>query len=362
MKSWALSRRFTFILLPVFIILSLVMTPQAYGVVEELAIQSDTSTSNVIPQNISFSGAAAYSVPIVIPPGRAGLAPKLVLSYNSYQKNGWLGVGWSLDMGAIQRSTKYGVDYNSDDFVAMVNGSSSELVDRSNDWGQNYYGAKQEGAFSKFYKDPASGGFVQLAKDGKIYFFGTTAASRQDDPNDSSRVFKWCLDKVEDTNGNYMTITYEKDQGQIYLKQIDYTGNNAGLPTTNYVKFYLDEGQNDTPAMFTTNFSVVTAKRLKTIEVRSPTGLSRAYDFEYETYGSTSTWRTLLNYVRVYGNDASVNAITGQITGNIALSVTNFDYQASNNTFTIPDYNDPALPAHISGYNTHHNGQHSTLR
>lgn len=134
------------------------------------------------------SGAAVSSIPIVVPPGRKGIEPKLALNYNFNSRNGWIGVGWSLDMGAIQRSTKRGVDYDADDYVVTVNGSASELVPR-NDWGPHYYGAKIEGAFSKYYKDP-SGGWVVTAKDGTQYYYGSTAASRQDDPDDPGRVFK----------------------------------------------------------------------------------------------------------------------------------------------------------------------------
>jgi len=100
-----------------------------------------------IPDNILSTGAATINIPIEVPPGRLGIAPNISLMYNSYQKNGPLGVGWSLDMGAIQRSTKRGVNYSANDFVFIMNGSNSELVPRS-EWGSNYYGAKIEGEFS----------------------------------------------------------------------------------------------------------------------------------------------------------------------------------------------------------------------
>ena len=58
-------------------------------------------------------------------------------------------MGWDLDLGAIQRSTKFGVDYNANDFVAM-GGSSSELVPRS-EWGSGFYGIKIEGASTMDY-------------------------------------------------------------------------------------------------------------------------------------------------------------------------------------------------------------------
>jgi hypothetical protein len=81
-----------------------------------------------IPENFQFMGAAMIRIPIVVPPGRNGMQPNLSLVYNSNQRNGWIGVGWSLDMGSIQRSTKKGLDYNGTDFVASLNGSSSELI------------------------------------------------------------------------------------------------------------------------------------------------------------------------------------------------------------------------------------------
>jgi len=62
-------------------------TPVAPG------IAPNTEMSNVVPETLIFSGTATHSVPIAIPPGRSNIAPTLALTYNSYQKNGWLGEG-----------------------------------------------------------------------------------------------------------------------------------------------------------------------------------------------------------------------------------------------------------------------------
>ncbi len=232
--------------------------------VSEAEAQEEASTVSVgstpLPQDLSFTGAATYGIPIEVPPGRAGVAPNLSLTYNSYQGSGWIGVGWTLDLGFIQRSTKKGVNYSANDYVASINGSYSELLPRS-DWGTNYYGSRIEGALLKYYFNAATYGWEVTAKDGTKYYYGSTSASRQDN---AYGVFKWCLDKVQDTNGNYMTITYTKDQGEIYLDRIDYTGNGS-LNPTNYVKFYL-EGRTDVPSMYPSNTLVKTAYRLKTIE------------------------------------------------------------------------------------------------
>ena len=97
--------------------------------------------------NVSNTGAAAFSVPIQVPPGRGGIAvPGLSLQYASSGSNGWVGIGWDLSMGAIQRRTKYGLDYSGTDFV--VNGAT-ELVAQP-DWGTNYYGARLEESFTRY--------------------------------------------------------------------------------------------------------------------------------------------------------------------------------------------------------------------
>lgn len=142
--------------------------------------------------NVSrFAGAATAKIPIEVPPGRKGIAPQLALTYSSQQGSGWIGMGWMIDLGAIQRSTKRGVSYSTNNYVAAINGSSAELVPRA-DWGTNYYGARIEGTLSKYYYNAASGGWEVTSKDGTRYYYGTTAASRQDFTG-GAKIFKWCL-------------------------------------------------------------------------------------------------------------------------------------------------------------------------
>ncbi len=272
--------------------------PQVYG--------QESFASYVKVGEPSNSGAASASIPIVVPPGRNGIAPNLALTYNSNGPNGWIGVGWDIGIGHIQRSTKRAVDYNGDDYVFMKNGVSSELVLRP-DWNSycptsaTAYGSKIEGAFS-IYCRTTSNSWEVRTKDGTKYFFGyyyQTANSRQDNANG---IFKWALDRVEDTNGNYMTITYWKDQGEIYINRIDYTGNTAGIGTTNSVIFYY-ESRTDASPMYNTAASVVTGYRLKTIEVYGNSQLARKYVLDY-SYSATS-YRSMLTSVIQHGTDGT---------------------------------------------------------
>jgi len=236
-------------------------------------------------------------------------------------------------MGAIQRSVKFGVDYSNNSYVAVANGSSSELVPRG-DWGSNYYGAKIEGGFLKYYYNSTTDGWEVIAKNGTKYFYGSTLESRQyKTPN---LIYKWCLDKVEDRNGNYMSINYAQDQGEIYLDRIDYTGN-ASLSPSNYVKFYR-EMRSDAPIMYYGNFSAKMAYRLKTIEIRTIVSsnwvLVRAYKLSYPSY-SGSTSRSILSSVQLFGSDAVING-NGDISLNVGTSLpaTVLNWQNSGNNFT----------------------------
>jgi hypothetical protein len=55
------------------------------------------------------SGLPSLSYPLEVPPGRAGLAPELALHYHAGGGAGVLGLGWSLDLPAIERSLRAGI-------------------------------------------------------------------------------------------------------------------------------------------------------------------------------------------------------------------------------------------------------------
>ncbi len=283
--------------------------PLAY--VDEDVTEHDTT---VTVQKISdvplHTGEAVASISITVPLGRAKLSPKLLLRYSSSAGNGWVGVGWSLNMGAIQRQTKFGIKYDGKDFLFQDASSGGDLIYL----GSNYYGLKIEGPFSKFYWN-GNGGWIVTDKNGTKYFYGTASDSRQE--NTAGLPFKWCLDKVQDANGNTMILTYFKDEKEIYLKSIKYTGNVNGLVPTNTVTFYHELR----PDAFTYGIGtdlVKTRYRLKTIVVTT-FGDQRvsAYKFDYTQAHLVDI--SMLQKVQQFGSDALIDA-SGNITNALVAS------------------------------------------
>ena len=105
------------------------------------------------PEDVSPSGAAAWHIPVRVPPGRNGIAPDLFLSYDGQGRAGIAGEGWNVEPGSVRRSMKRGVDYGAREFVVSGARGSGELVPREADWGTGFYGAKIEEAFVKYRYD-----------------------------------------------------------------------------------------------------------------------------------------------------------------------------------------------------------------
>ena len=251
--------------------------------------------SNLKPQYETDiqTGRSTASIPLSVSPGRAGIQPNLSLSYTSGGSNTYCGAGWNLELGSVIRLGKRkGVpSYDDSKDVFLLTGQ--ELVSIGN----NEYRPKIESGFSKIIYNGTY--WLVTDKSGTKYYFGQEDQSRL---TNQKGTFKWCLDKVIDTNSNYMKLTYQKDQGQIYPQEVKYTGNETtGFSPTNTVTFVLETR----PKVIISSFSgskVVTAKRLSEIQVDVlGLGRVRSYKLEY----SDQNYNSLLTKVTQYGQDAT---------------------------------------------------------
>jgi hypothetical protein len=138
-------------------------------------------------------------------------------------------------------------------------------------------------------------------KQGTTYYFGQDNSSREYDPGNSLRIFKWLLSRIEDVHGNYMTLSYQRDCNKLYPLRIEYTGH--GPSSKNpfaKVEFELED-RPDVGITYIPGFKVETAKRVKNIRMFVNGALQRRYALTYEL--SAPTNRSTLDQVMMYGSD-----------------------------------------------------------
>lgn len=259
--------------------------------------------------SVSNTGAATYSIPVVVPPGVAGLQPGLSLNYASGAGNGPLGMGWSLGgFSEISRCSKTLAQDNSNDAVLLttadrfcLDGNKLRLTGGSYGVAGSTYQPEME-TFSKVTAVGAAGNgpasFVVEGKNGWIYEYGNTADSRIEslNPAASTTPRTWAVNKVTDRHGNYMTFAYQKDgapNGSYRPATITYTSNaSAGLVAAYRVNLHWDpRPASDKIMMYLAGGIVRETQRLNRIETQynDPNAggwrLVRRYQLSYNSSG-----------------------------------------------------------------------------
>lgn len=231
-------------------------------------------------------GQAQYTIPIRVPPGRAGVEPHLALQYNSAGADGYLGVGWSVaGLSAITRCPKTiaqdgtpGSNHYDPSDRFCLDGKRLVLVNnKAYDADQAEYRTEIE-SFSRIVRSVPTGQpeyFTVWTKSGEILTFGGTVDGNvrgnapllyhQVNPVDYITpapgpnpvvIDTWALTKVQDRVNNTMSITYQTLPtaisaaqtggvigGQLqeyYPKKIYYTAN-VGRGADRYVEFKYQE-------------------------------------------------------------------------------------------------------------------------
>jgi len=199
------------------------------------------------------NGTATYRIPIVVPPGTAGLQPSLGLVYNSQGPTGLLGAGWGLD--GLPAITRCGATFAQDGFSGGVKFDANDrfclaghrLMVINGAYGA--HGAEYRTEVDSFVRvvsygaagtGPAS--FRVWTKAGQVMELGGTADSRIEAEGRTS-VLVWAVNKIQDASGNYLVVSYAEDNanGEYRPVRIDYTGNAAGgLAPTRSITFEYD--------------------------------------------------------------------------------------------------------------------------
>ncbi|MDQ5986897.1 MAG: hypothetical protein CSYNP_02632 [Syntrophus sp. SKADARSKE-3] len=92
-----------------------------------LKAQQDSNDSPPMAKGPTTSGAATAEIPLPIPKGRQGITPSLNLYYNSMSGKGWLGHGWDMEIGSVQK--------RGDKYYFVIGNSVDELIKIKQDEG-----------------------------------------------------------------------------------------------------------------------------------------------------------------------------------------------------------------------------------
>lgn len=256
--------------------------------------------------SVSQTGAANYSIPIQVPPGVAGMEPKLSLTYSSQAGNGLLGVGWSLSgLSAITRCPQTaaqdganwvgGVSFTGSDrycldgqrLINVPNPSAPGGAPGSYGADQTYYSTERE-SFSRIQSFGSMGAapyagpsyFIVKTKSGLTMEYGNTADSKVLATTGAAALGvarAWALNRVVDAVGNVMTFTYSAPDlvnGQYYPTQIDYTSNSTASPplaSRHRVSFDYEDRVDMVP-VYQGGAVVRLTKRLSRITTRTQSG------------------------------------------------------------------------------------------
>src|SRR3989344_1156697 len=236
---------------------------------------ADPSTQFQIPTQPKATvdqstGALLYEYPIELPQGRTGMMPSLSLKYNSRNASKvdtFTGLGWELSIPYIQREPMEGTQnlYTKHYFSSSFSGNLIATTNTASSPYTIYRPESDAGDYLK-YKFNSDKSWTVTGKDGRTYTYGATTASRQDNPSNTSQIYKWMLSKITDAHGNEIQYTYIKDSGQIYPSKIIYTYHPSS-PAVNTVDFTYTYPTNYGATTYNAAFPVTTKKLLSTIKV-----------------------------------------------------------------------------------------------
>ncbi|MGY3317467.1 toxin TcdB middle/N-terminal domain-containing protein [Arthrobacter sp. TE12232] len=212
------------------------------------------------------TGTGTLSVPIEVPNGPNDCGPKLSLRYDSGSGNGPFGVGWSLSLPRIVRSTMVGRP-RYDDTDTLVLEGSGPLVRRADGT------LTPQVATGDWTLSAQGDGFVAMDRAGVRFTLGTTPQGRI--PGAGDVPWAWLLERIEDNLGQTSVFTWRADGAQRYLDTIAFGP---------FTVMWAYEPRPDRLRWGRGGFVLETADRCVAIELRMPADahpLVRRWTLEY---------------------------------------------------------------------------------
>jgi YD repeat-containing protein len=271
--------------------------------------------------SVGGDGSSAYSIPIDLPKGTAGMEPKISIGYSSGTGNGLAGLGWGINgfqkitrgPATVAKDGKYDpIDFDQDDRFYM---DGERLVCVAGTYGSDASEYRTE--IDSFARITAIGdgpvSWKVETKAGLIVYLGETADSKQ---QISKGTLTWGVNRVLDTVGNFYSVDYTRDAngGQPFdfindrITAVHYTGNTA-KGASPYSHVYFDyEDRPDKSRAYTTHAGYQVTKRLSKIRVTTDGYTNHSYKFGYTN--SWQTGRSLLTSASKFAEDDPAKSIS----------------------------------------------------
>jgi RHS repeat-associated protein len=263
-----------------------------FGEIEELGFNVGAIAGEF---RVDEGGQANYSVPIYTPVGVAGISPPISLNYNSGSGNGFMGVGWHLNVvSAISRCAqsievdgKYGsVNFDSEDRFCL-RGQRLVAIDGEYGADQTEYRTLIDSQTKIVSYGTAGDGpsyFRVWHKDGSINDYGFNTNSKFFANLNGvvlETVMTWAQTSSEDRYGNKITYNYSKDEvnGENRIDSVTYD------PDVK-IQFNFTSDRTDYHVGYYKGGKTQLKDRLSSIEVFDNDIEVRKYEFDYQISGS----------------------------------------------------------------------------
>ena len=259
-------------------------TPGNYALNESLPVGSTPYTFKV-----NANGSSAFTIPLSLPQGQAGMTPELSITYNSLAGEGVLGYGMNLScISSITRNGKRSFYDGSNSAVSFTNAifelDGIRLI--KNGSSNNYL--KEIDDFSRITLHNGTTGnpqyfVVQQKNGGRLYYGDYNGTNAFQKSSSNTAYIAWYLAAQEDVHGNYISYQYEQDltNGDVWLTSITYTLHashnfaHENKILLNYQRYV------DAQSGYISGCQVKRDKILREITVKTDATVMRRYTFDY---------------------------------------------------------------------------------
>jgi hypothetical protein len=269
--------------------------------------------------SVSSTGEATYTMPLVVPPGAAGMQPSLAVTYDSASGDGMMGVGFSLTgLSAVTRCPRTiahdgqirGVRYDQGDGLCL---DGARLVPVGTSGGAVEYRTFPDTfvkvlAYPSKVADNPADKLTVFARSGLILEYGNSPDSKV--MGRTGVIRSWLVQRVSDRSENtidyeYLNLTAGHENTTEYVPfRIRYTGNKGVLPSRTVQFAYEPKTESDARTFFAGGMALTSTQQLKTISMLGPdSSLVREYQLTYKP--GAGSGRTVLRSIRECAADGT---------------------------------------------------------